>query len=397
MATVYHKDAGNRTDVTITLVSEFESGSENVALKEAIIARIERDDGITFHDFMAMALYAPLLGYYTSRREKMGRSGDYVTSPEVSPLFGAMIGRQLREMWAEMGRPVQFQAVEVGAGTGALARDILRWARRADGAFAAALHYVIVEANEAPAERQRETIEAEGLSERVTWREALPKTVEGCILSNELLDAMPVHRVTVANGALREIYVTWNGAFAEELRAPSTPDLTRYFEHLGVQPGEGCRAEVNLAAPDWVRSTATALSRGFLITFDYGYEAEDLYAPWRTDGTLLCFHRHNASADPYTRIGRQDITSHVDFTSVRRAGEDAGLTTLGIASQSEFLMNLGLPDALPAIGEGDTNLEEYYVRRRSVVELVDPAGLGRIKVMVQARGLHGAALTGLRH
>ncbi len=378
-------------------MSEFESAGENVALKEAIIARIEREGGITFRDFMEMALYTPLLGYYTSRREKMGRSGDYVTSPEVSPLFGAISGRQLREMWDVLGTPAEFQVVEAGAGTGALCRDVLRWARRADAAFADALRYVIVEANEAPAGRQRETIEAEGLSERVTWREALPETVEGCILSNELLDAMPVHRVAAVNGALREIHVTWNGnAFAEELREPSTPDLTAYFDRLGVQPGEGCRAEVNLAAPDWVRTAAAALGRGFLMTFDYGYEAKELYAPWRTDGTLLCFHRHNASADPYARIGRQDITSHVDFTSVRGAGEDAGLQTLGIVSQSEFLMNLGLPDALPAMGEGDTNMEEYYVRRRSVVELVDPAGLGRIKVMVQARGLEGAPLTGLR-
>ena len=131
-------------------MSEFESAGENVALKEAIIVRIEREGGITFRDFMEMALYTPLLGYYTSRREKMGRSGDYVTSPEVSPLFGAISGRQLREMWAAMGTPAEFQIVEAGAGTGALCRDILRWARRADAGFADALRYVIVETNEAP-------------------------------------------------------------------------------------------------------------------------------------------------------------------------------------------------------------------------------------------------------
>jgi SAM-dependent MidA family methyltransferase len=193
------------------------------------------------------------------------------------------------------------------------------------------------------------------------------------------------------------VYVTRDGQrFGDEPDVPSTPDIAGYFERLGLLPGEGCQAEVNVAAPDWMHRAASALQRGFLLTFDYGYEAEELYAPWRGHGTLLCFYKHNPSDNPYVRVGRQDMTAHVDFTSVRRAGEEAGLTTLGLVSQSEFLMNLGLPDALPAIGEGETDLEDYYIRRRAVVELVDPAGLGRIKVLVQARGVGEPALTGLR-
>ena len=378
-------------------VSEFESPGENVALKEAIVARIMRDGPITFHDFMDLSLYAPHLGYYASRREKIGRSGDYVTSPEVSPIFGAMVGRQLREMWGEIGRPESFDVVEAGAGTGGLCRDIVRWSRRTDPAFGASLRYTIVEASEALAERQLETIEGEGLSGAVNWLASLPQGIHGCILSNELLDAMPVHRVAVNEDALLELYVAWDGGtFREEWRAPSTPEIGAYFQRLGLLPGEGCRAEVNVRAIRWAGDAAEALTRGFVLTFDYGHEAADLYAAWRTEGTLLCFYRHNPSTDPYSRIGRQDMTSHVDFTSVRRAGEEAGLQTLGLVSQSEFLMNLGLPDALPAIGEGETNLEEYYTRRRAVVELVDPAGLGRIKVLIQARGAGNPALTGLR-
>lgn len=378
-------------------MNEFESPTENEALKGAILARIEREGPITFWDFMEMALYAPNLGYYTSRREKIGRSGDYVTSPEVSPIFGAMAGRQLREMWEALGRPAVFDAVEAGAGNGTLCRDILRWSRRAAPAFHAGLRYTIVETSAALVDRQRECLTAEGLAESVGWQADFPEAVEGCILSNELLDALPVHRVVCQEGALREVYVASDGAaFREELRPLSTPEIESYFGRLGLLPGEGCYAEVNLAAPAWMRSAARSLRRGFLVTFDYGYEAGELYAPWRSRGTLLCFYRHNPGEDPYTRIGRQDITSHIDFTTVRRAGEEAGLRTLSLVRQSEFLMNLGLPDALPAIGEGETNLEEYYVRRRAVVELVDPAGLGRIKVLVQAKDVGAVALTGLR-
>lgn len=363
----------------------------------AILARIEREGRITFRDFMEMALYAPELGYYTSRREQIGRSGDYVTSPAVSPIFGAMIGRQLREMWERLEGPPAFHVVEAGAGNGTLCRDVLRWSRGAAPGFHDRLRYTIIETSDALTDRQRERVEAEGLAAKVDWRTDFPEATEGCIVSNELLDAMPLHRVVLHDGGLREVYVSSDGgAFREEFGPLSTAEIDAYFQRLGVLPGEGCYAEVNLAAPAWMRLAGQALRRGFVLTFDYGYEAAELYAPWRTRGTFLCFYRHNPSDDPYARIGRQDMTSHVDFTTVRRAGEESGLSTLGIVPQSEFLMNLGLPDALPAIGEGETNLEEYYVRRRAVVELVDPAGLGRIKALVQAKNVGEAALTGLR-
>lgn len=382
---------------TITGVSEFASATENEALKAAILARIARDGPITFRDFMEIALYEPNLGYYTSRRENIGRSGDYVTSPEVSPVFGAMLGRQLREMWEALDRPLVFDVVEAGAGNGTLCRDILRWSQRAATDFHDALRYTILETSSALAARQREIVEAEGLTKSVGWQPQFPHTVEGCVLSNELLDALPVHRVVVQDGRLQEVYVTSVGAVFRERPGPvSTPEIEAYFHRLGVLPGEGCFAEVNLAASAWMSSAARALHRGFLVSFDYGYEAGDLYAPWRVFGTLLCFYRHNPSDDPYVRIGRQDITSHIDFTTVRRVGEEAGLRTLGLVPQSEFLMNLGLPDALPAIGEGEMNLEEYYVRRRAVVELVDPAGLGCIKVLVQAKNVGEVVLTGVR-
>ncbi len=378
-------------------MGEFGSSTENEALKEAIIARIREEGPIPFREFMAMALYQPGLGYYCSARVQMGREGDYLTSPEVSPVFGALAGRQLREMWEVIGQPEAFDIVEAGAGTGALCRDVLRWVRRTAPRFFEALTYTMIEVSPALASRQRVALQADGaVADRVRWAEALPAGVEGCILSNELLDSMAVHQVEMREGRLMEVFVGWEGGrFVEQLEGLSTAEIEGYFARLGLLPGEGCRAEVNLEAVRWMAEAGRSLTRGFVMTLDYGYEAEELFAPWRRDGTLLCFYRHNASGDPYARLGRQDMTSHVDFTSLRRAGEGAGLTALGMTSQSEFLSNLGIAEAVRPVGEGDVSLEAYYARRRAVTELVDPAGLGRIRVLIDAKGVGPCRLTGL--
>jgi SAM-dependent MidA family methyltransferase len=375
---------------------EFESATENMGLRDAILGRIDSEGGITFRDFMAMALYEPGLGYYKAQRETVGRAGDYLTSPEVSPLFGAMVGRQLREMWDVMGQPGRFQIVEAGAGTGRLCHDVMAWASRAAGAFAGSIDYVLIETSTAMVERQKRLLADDRLSDSVRWSDGMPAGIHGCIVSNELLDALPVHRVAVEDGELREVLVARErDRFREELRDPSTNEIHEYFDQLRLLPGEGCRAEVNLEALRWVKATGAALERGFVMTFDYGYEAEQMFAPWRTDGTLVCFYKHNPSNDPYARIGRQDMTSHVDFTSVRRAGEAAGLTTLGLVPQSEFLERLGIMEALAPPAEGETDIEEYVARRRAVMELLDPGGLGRIRALVQAKGVGTPRLTGL--
>ncbi len=373
--------------------AEFEPTTENAALKAAIATAIDDAGGaLPFRDFMQMALYDPALGYYTSPRDVIGRGADYLTSPELSPLFGAMLGRQLQEMWQRLDRPGRFNAVETGPGTGVLARDVLAWAARTAPDFAGALRYTLVETSPALTERQQATLAAEGLE--AEWREALPSGVTGCVFSNELLDALPVHRVAVRDGALREIYVMRDGdGFGEQLRDPQA-GVAAYFGALGLLPGEGCRAEVNLEAPRWIAEAASAIERGYLLTLDYGYAAEELYAAWRSDGTLLCFYRHNPSDDPYARIGRQDITAHVDFTTVSRSGEDAGLETLGLTTQTEFLGALGIGEALQQPAGDRPDMEEYFARRRAVTDLIDPGGLGRVKVLVQVKGAAGP-LTGL--
>jgi|SRR6266508_2027320 len=375
-------------------MTEFGSITGNQALKEAIVQRIDAEGGIPFSAFMEMALYHPKMGYYCSSGPKIGRDGDYLTSPEVSPIFGAIVGRQLREMWEAMGRPSSFDIVEAGAGNGTLCRDVLCWAGAVGSELFEATRYTIVEPIPVLEARQRRAIGMESVDAKVCWRAEMPDAVEGCIVSNELVDSMSVHRVAMRGGALREVFVGWDGhAFLEELRETSTPEIDRYFDRLGFTPGDGCRTEVNLEALCWMRRAGRALGRGFVLSFDYGYEAPELYAPWRKDGTLLCFYRHNPSNDPYARIGRQDMTSHVDFTSLRQAGEEVGLKTLGFVSQSEFLANLGILEALPP-SDGEIALEERLARRRAVTELIDPAGLGRIKVLAQAKGVENARLRG---
>ncbi len=372
-------------------MDEFAPQRDCLPLRQAIVERIAREGRITFRDFMEMALYHPLHGYY-AHRLPFGPQGDYVTSPEAGPLFGALVGRQLAEMWEVMGRPRPFQVVEMGPGRGTLARDVLLWAQRARPDLSEALDYCLMERSASLRAAQEQALACAGL--RVRHLSCLaPASVEGCILSNELVDSFPVHRVLFRDGRLWEVYVTCEGeALREEHGPPSTPALESYFRRLGLWPGEGCYAEVNLEALDWMRTVGRALRRGFVLTFDYGYEAAELYAPWRREGTLLCFHRHRPSGDPFVRLGWQDMTSHVDFTSLVEAGREAGLERLGMTSQAEFLQRLGLEDALRVEG---LDMEEALARRRMASELLDPAGLGRIRVLVQEKGIGPCRLRGL--
>ena len=372
---------------------EFESATENAALVDLLRRRIEAEGAITFHDFMETVLYHPTLGYYATR-QPMGREGDYLTSPEVSPIFGAIVGRELAYMWEAMGRPDPFDAVEQGAGTGRLAASILRWAALARPELSAAMRYRIVEISDALRRKQSEVI-SEGA---VEWLDGLPNEIEGVVLTNELLDSFPVHRIAIEKGRLLEMYVTHEDGRFDYIAAPlSTPRIEAYFSELGVRPGADCVAEVNLHAIDWMTDVSTRLTRGFVLTFDYGYTAEELYAPWRKDGTLLCFYRHNASSDPFARVGKQDMTSHVDFTSLMRAGDANGLEVAGFTTQSRFLAALGVGEAVEAVArESPDALEEYYARRRAVQELIDPAGLGRIRVLAQRKGVEATELLGFR-
>ena len=332
-------------------------------------AAIEAKGRITFAEFMALALYGPG-GYYTGgEANRIGAAGDFFTSPHAHPAFGALIALQLEQMWRLLGRPERFDVVEAGSGGGRLARDVGDFASALDASFAAAVAYQEVEG----------------------YGSELPDGFAGCLLSNELFDAFPVHRARMVEGELREVYVTLSedGQLVEALDEPSTPDLAARLASEGVELGEGWTAEVSLEAEDWMRDAAPRLDRGYAITIDYGDPAERLYSERRRDGTLRAHYQHTASDDPYARVGRQDLTAHVDFTALIAAGEAAGLMPVTLMTQREFLTNLGAEVLLDVIARSDGPKQADLKGLRS---LVDPTGLGGFRVLVQAKGAPAAAL-----
>lgn len=359
----------------------FGSGTENVALRALLQRRIHAAGPLTFRDYMAVVLHDPREGYY-ARRGGIGAQGDFLTSPELHPLFGALVSRQVEQLSRILNQTTTIQVVEQGAGTGKLARSLLA---ALPPALAATCAYTIVEPLAAQAAAQRATLGS--LADRVRWTETLPHGIH-CLISNELVDSFAVHRVTVQGGRMQEIYVGLDdaGGFTDVVGAPSTPALQAYFAALGLLPGEGCEAEVNLEARQWMHDAASKIEHGFVLTLDYGYPARRLYAPWRRQGTLLCFYQHTTSTDPYQRIGYQDMTTHVDFTTLARAGSEAGLRPVGFTTQRAFLASLGIEEAL-AGGPQALGLEEFLARRRAVATLLDSEGLGRVRVLAQATGL----------
>jgi SAM-dependent MidA family methyltransferase len=362
-----------------------------VAVKDSIIEQILTSGSVSFAEFMHLALYQPPHGYYLTHEPTL----DYQSSPNVHPVFGAMVARQLAQLWRLLDCPGRFQVFEAGAGSGRLAIDILESAAAAEPEFYAAIHYVVQDVTFGLPEAAETPVGTHG---RAPLRHVIPDEdklsiaadlpgeaqVEGCILSNELLDALPFHRVRRRDGRLLEIRVGYADGRFVDVEAEPDAAIRAYFDALGRQPAEGCDAEVCLEAPAWMGRAARALRRGYVLSLDYGYEAESLYAPWRKRGTLLTFYRHTAGEDPYVRVGEQDITASVDFTSVMRAGEAAGLQTLGLTSQTDFLAALGIGGTL-AQGPRAGDLEAYYALRRSVIELTRPDGLGRICVLLQGR------------
>jgi len=356
--------------------------ADNAALKDIILDRIRTSGPISFAEFYELVMYHPRHGYYFANDP----TRDFQSSPNVHPVFGAAIARQLAQFWISMDRPARFDVFEAGASSGRLAADILRYTRTAEPDFYDAVRYVVQDVTLSGREAHVR-LETSGLpADRVEVAASLPQqaTIEGLILSNELLDALPFRRMRRRDGNLYELLVGVEGGRFVDVESEPRPEVIAHFDALGVSPADGCEAEVSLVAPAWMGRAAGALQRGYVLTLDYGYEAPELYAPWRKRGTLLTFYRHTSGDDPYARIGRQDITASVDFTSVRRSGEAAGLRYVSTATQSEFLAGLGIGEALsnpPEPGQ----MEAYMALRRAVMELTDASGLGRIAAMVMKK------------
>jgi SAM-dependent MidA family methyltransferase len=381
---------------------EEEKRNREEELRRFILAQIERRGAVPFSQFMEWCLYHPEYGYYQTKGTRIGKEGDYYTSPSVSPLFGHLIGKQLFQM-AELLGGENFDVVEMGAGSGFLCEDILDWAEKNLPDFYQRLRYYLVEIAPLFSQEQRERL-AEKERERKVFRTDSKKFsdgeihIQGCFLSNELVDAFPVHRVILDRGNLRELYVTQReGQFEERWGELSDPRISGYFQSLGITLQEGQKAEVNLRALEWMENVARCLEQGFVLTIDYGYLAEELYAPHRREGTLLCYFQHQVSENPYERLGEQDITSHINFTSLIRKGEEVGLRFVGLVPQYHFLIGLGILEQMETLRNQISELEALKLRL-SLKHLIEPEmGLGEvIKVLIQYKGMDHPQLDGLR-
>jgi len=360
------------------------------AIAERLRERIKREGPITFRDWMDSALYDEYEGYYRRHdRQRWGREGDYRTSPERSSLFAATFARHFAGLYGELGRPPEWTIVEVGAGDGEFAYGVLETLQRRFPEVFSATRYVIDEAGAGSISRIRERLEP--FSGRVRF-ESLDDTgsIEtGIIFSNELLDAFPVHRVTILEGRLREFYVAVNESedFVWRPGPPSTPGLDKFLKAFAVQLKEGQVVEVNLAIEKWLGLAAEKLSSGYVITVDYGAEGVDLYgSPEHFEGTLRAFHRHQLVEDVLSRPGEQDITTSVDWTHVKRVGEQLGLATIDFERQDRFLLRAGLLEELEMQLLHVTSDAERLRLTTNAREMILPNGMASsFQVLVQEK------------
>lgn len=370
-------------------------------LKTVLLDFVRRAGAITFERYMEWCLYHPEFGYYMQDRERTGVRGDYFTSPDLHPIFARLTARQAVEMWEIMGRPALFTWVEMGPGRGWFARDFLSWARTARPDFYAALEYAAIEPGPSQRNRLIGKLKEDGLEAKVrllaNLEERVPVT--GCFFSNELVDAFPVAVVTRAGGRLKEIYVSADGEELREKLGPiSNPDIAavvaRYAHHLD----EGQRMEVNLRAVQWIRAVAEKLTRGFVVTIDYGDVAERLHTPNRPSGTLLAYRGHVASEEFFGAPGEQDLTAHVNFSALIDAGKAAGLAPAGFTSQERFLMALGEGNQFADLYDSGQPEVKRLGARLKLKRLLNPEGMGGVfKVLIQHKGLEPPQLTGLKY
>ena len=357
-------------------------------LSRILAERIHREGPITFADWMDVCLYHPRHGYYRRGRPTVGRDGDFLTSPEVHPIFGAAVGHVALELWRRHGKPEPFGIAEVGPGTGALAESLLRHFQTTAPELAAVTRYTLIEADPIAAEQQAERLRPVSHPAGIESVRRLDELAAGYhfVVANELLDALAVHRLTFRQGVWLEMYVDHSSreGFREVTRELSDVRLLRHLN--GLAPAEHQIIEVALERDSVVKRLAQAVGdRGLLLLFDYGYSRSRLYASWRREGTLMTFRHHVPGDDPYAHPGEQDITAHIDVDQVREAAQASGLTPLPTVSQAQWLQQMGAA-VMPAVADAEMETGRYLAARRAIETLTDPAGLGRIAVMGFSRG-----------
>ncbi|HKB82205.1 MAG TPA: SAM-dependent methyltransferase [Burkholderiales bacterium] len=354
-------------------------------LTQSIRREIDAAGGwIGFARFMELALYAPGLGYYVAGAAKLGAEGDFVTAPEISPLFGRTLARQIAQLLERSGG----QVLELGAGSGTMAADVLGELQNIDRL---PRRYQILETSPQLVERQRQTLQRRqpALKERVEWISALPELFDGVVIANEVLDALPVHVVAWRKQGLFERGVSWKDGFVWSERF--LPPGTLRSAAGQIAAGAEYVSEISVLAPALVRSLAAALRKGALLLIDYGFGRREYYHPQRAQGTLMCHYRHRAHDDAFFLPGLQDLTAHVDFTAVAEAGIDAGMKILGYTTQAQFLVNSGITQLLEqqSADQGSSRI----ALTAGVQKLLSPAEMGELfKVIALGRGIDGALI-----
>ncbi len=361
-------------------------------LQDCIVERIRREGPISFADYMRMALYEPGHGYYVTGAAKMGWEGDYYTSTDVADFFANCMGRQLQHMWQKLDKPDPFIVLEQGAGRGDLASGVQAWLAHEAPDLHASLAY-----------RTEDRL----LGVDVTSEASILEHPQGenvhVFLSNELVDAFPVHIVEVRDRHLYELYVDeQEGRLFPVLDEPSSAEVVGYLDNYRIPwttYRDGWRAEINLAALRWLRRVASALKKGYLITIDYGDRARALYTPHRMHGTLTCYYRHQMNEQPLARPGQQDITAHVNFSALIDEGRRHGLRLNLFTTQRQWLEGMGIRTALEqlrthqfaamdtdrASDKGQIARLQWLNQQQRVAALTDHAGMGNFKVLIMRR------------
>jgi SAM-dependent MidA family methyltransferase len=365
-------------------------------LASLLAERIRRFGPITFAEYMRECLYHPVHGYYS--QPESSRFADYYTSPDVHPIFGRLLARQFAEMWEQLDRPTEFLLVEAAAGVGRLASHILEFADPRLPDFYRALRYVAVERSPARCDQLSSRLARFVQEGKYQPSIEIPKEIPaGCVFSNELLDALPVHRVVQQDGKLQEIFVTSDGGFSEIVQPLSTCAIADYFAAQQISLQESQQAEASLEACDWIGEIAHRLQRGFVLTIDYGHEATDLFDSHHMAGTVLAYAKHEANEDFYAAPGEQDLTAHVNFTALRLWGQRRGLETLGLVSQTQFLLALGQGNEFADLFDPGMDKTARVRARLQLKTLIYPEGMGeRFQVLLQQKSVPRARLTALQ-
>jgi SAM-dependent MidA family methyltransferase len=373
--------------------------ADSTPLAASLADHIRACGPVTFAKYMDACLYDPQHGYYTRAAQSARR--DYFTSVDAGPIFGRLLARQFQEMWVQLEKPAEFLLVELGAGSGSLAAQILNFTAESFPEFYSALQYVGVErsaARRATATATTGPLAKHLAAARFAIVSDIPAQIScGCIFSNEFFDALPVHRLVREGSDLREIYVgLGTNGLCEQFGPLSTPALAEYLTEQGITLQEGQQAEINLEACEWIKEIGARLGRGFVLTIDYGHGAEELYDHRHMRGTLLAYEKHRASENFFRAPGGQDLTAHVNFSAMVSHGSQAGLQRTGFTSQSNFLLSLARHSDFADL-QSSAMTETQQARARLLFKtLIYPEGMGEtFQVLMQHKDLDHPHLSGL--